>query len=43
MNLARLHADRGDYESSRQALRQLLERSPEHAAARQALLQLQGR
>lgn len=43
MNLARIHADRGDYESSRQVLRQLLERQPEHAAARKALVQLQGR
>lgn len=43
MNLARVHADRGDYSSSRLVLGQLLERKPDHAAARRALIQLQGR
>ncbi len=43
MNLARVHADLGDYTRSREVLRRLLERRPEHEAARRALLQLQGR
>lgn len=43
MNLARVHADRGDYARSRQVLQQLLERKPGHTAARRVLIQLQGR
>ena len=43
MNLARVHADLGDYASAREVLRNLLEREPEHQAARRALVQLQRR
>ncbi|MDE0103642.1 MAG: FG-GAP-like repeat-containing protein [Bryobacterales bacterium] len=43
MNLARVHADRGDYASSRSVLEELLVRQPRHEAARRVLVQLQGR
>ena len=43
LNLARIYADRGDYASSRTVLRSLLMRKPDHATARQLLVQLQGR
>ena len=43
MTLARAHADLGDYSSSREVLQSLLQRKPEHEAARGALVQLQGR
>ncbi len=43
MNLARVHADLGDYASSRAVLERLLERDPDHRQARRALVQMQGR
>ena len=42
-NLARVHADRGDYASSSDVLRRLLQRKPDHEAAKRALVQLPGR
>ncbi len=40
LNLARLYTDLGQMEKARQTLEQLLERQPQNAAARKALLQL---
>ena len=43
MNLARIHAERGDFGSARDVLAHLLQRVPDHESARRALLQIQGR
>ncbi len=43
MNLARIHADRGDFAAARDVVSRLLERQPDHQAARRALLQMRGR
>ncbi len=42
LNLARIYSDLGDQTKARQALDELLQRQPRHAAARKALLQLGG-